>query len=80
MEIKVLGGGCASCKKLLESVKAAVAELKIDADVIYVTDMGEIVGAGIMSTPALMIDGKVKAMGRVPKAKEIMQMIADERA
>ena len=78
MEIKVLGGGCASCKKLLESVQASVAEVGADVDVLYITDMAEIVKQGIMSTPALMINGKVKSMGRVPKQKEIKQMISDE--
>lgn len=78
MEIKVLGAGCASCKKLLAFTNDAVNELGVDADVIYVTDMVEIVKHGVMSTPGLMINGKVKAMGRVPKTKEIQRMIKDE--
>lgn len=78
MEIKVLGSGCASCKKLLAFTKDAVSELDISADVIYVTDMMEIVKLGVMSTPGLMINGKVKSMGRVPKTKEIKKMIEDE--
>ncbi len=78
MEIKVLGGGCASCKKLHETVRDAVKEMSIEADILYVTDMAEIMQAGIMSTPALMVNGKVKVMGRVPKLKEIKQIILGE--
>ncbi|MBN2559205.1 MAG: TM0996/MTH895 family glutaredoxin-like protein [Clostridia bacterium] len=77
MEIKVLGSGCASCKKLLALTEKAVVELGSDARVIYVTDMEEIIKTGIMSTPGLMIDGKIKSMGRIPNHTEIMKMIAD---
>lgn len=79
MEIKVLGAGCASCKKLHETVQDAVKELNADADILYITDMAEIMQTGIMSTPGLIINGKVKSMGRVPKLKEIKQMISDEQ-
>jgi small redox-active disulfide protein 2 len=78
MEIKVLGGGCASCKKLHELTQDAVRELNVEANILYVTDMAEIMQAGIMSTPALIVNGKAKAMGRVPKLKEIKKMIEDE--
>ena len=78
MEIKVLGSGCATCHKLHESVKQAMAELGADAQVLYITDMMEIVKAGIMHTPGLLINGKVKAMGRVPSVKELKAMISDE--
>jgi len=78
MEIKVLGSGCATCHKLHESVKQAVKELGADVQVLYITDMAEIIKAGIMHTPGLMINGKVKAMGRVPSVKELKGMISDE--
>jgi len=78
MEIKVLGGGCASCKKLHELVQEAVKELNAEADVLYITDMAEIMQTGIMSTPALMVNGKVKSTGRVPKIKEIKKIIEGE--
>lgn len=78
MEIKVLGSGCATCHKLHESVKQAVAELGTDAQILYITDIMEIMKAGIMHTPGLIMNGKVKAMGRVPSVKEIKQMILDE--
>ena len=76
MEIKVLGGGCKSCEKLLKFTKEAVADLDIDTQVLYITDMEQIMQAGVMSTPALIIDGKIKSTGRVPKPKEIKKMIA----
>ncbi len=78
MEIKVLGAGCTTCKKLLELTMKAVKELNVDANVLYITDMAEIMKAGIMSTPGLIINGKVKSTGRLPKQKEIKQMISDE--
>ncbi len=78
MEIKVLGGGCAVCEKLHETVQDAVKELKIEAQIHYITDMSEIMKAGIMSTPALIVNGKVKVMGRVPKLKEVKQIVSDE--
>lgn len=78
MEIKVFGSGCASCKKLHQAAQDAVKELGVDADVIYVTDMMEISKAGIMHTPGLMIDGKIKSAGRVPSVKEVRQMVRDE--
>jgi len=78
MEIKVLGAGCASCKKLYALTQRAVKELNIGANTLYITDMAKIMQTGIVSTPGLMINGKVKSMGKVPKLKEIMQMISDE--
>lgn len=78
MEIKVFGSGCATCKKLLETAKQAAAETGTGIDVLYVTDMQEIMKTGIMRMPGLMVNGKMKSMGRVPGVKEIKQMVADE--
>jgi len=75
MEIKVLGSGCANCKKLLENVEVACKELAFDANIIYVTDYMEIAKAGLMRTPGLMIDGKIASYGRVPNSDEIKKMI-----
>jgi small redox-active disulfide protein 2 len=75
MEIKVLGSGCSSCKKLLGFTQEAVKELAVAAEVIYVTDMMEIAASGLMRTPGLIINGKVKSTGRVPGVKEIKLMI-----
>lgn len=78
MEIKVYGAGCASCKKLHGLTQDAVKELNLNTEVLYVTDMNEIVRAGIMRTPALFVNGKAKVMGRVPSIKELKQIISDE--
>lgn len=71
MEIKVLGPGCANCKKLEKLVEEAVKELGLHDPVIKVTDIKEIMEMGVMSTPALVLDGKVKFSGRVPSKAEI---------
>ncbi|MGI5849893.1 MAG: thioredoxin family protein [Christensenellales bacterium] len=78
MEIKVLGAGCASCKKLYEITLEAVRKLGIVANVVYVTDLEQIMQSGIIRMPGLIVDGKVKSMGRVPKIKEVKQIISDE--
>ena len=71
MNIKVLGGGCKCCEAILASVKEAVAAKEINAEIEYITDMEKILEFGVMSTPALMIDGKIVSAGRAIKAKEI---------
>lgn len=71
MEIKVLGGGCRSCEALLKATQEAVANMAIDANVEYVTDMERIMKYGVMSMPALMIDDKIVSAGKVLKVKEV---------
>lgn len=71
MNIKILGSGCASCKKLEKLTREAVNELRIDATIEKVTEFKDIASYGVMRTPALVIDEKVKFSGRVPTAKEI---------
>jgi len=75
MVIKVLGTGCANCKKLEENAKKAVAELGIDATVEKVENLKDIVAYGVMKTPALVVDEKVKIMGRVASADEIKEVL-----
>ena len=75
MNIKVLGGGCKSCKKLLEAAKEAVANKGIEAEVEYITDMEMIMGYGVMSMPALLVDEKVVSAGKVLKAKEVEKFL-----
>lgn len=75
MQIKVLGPGCANCKKLYKLVQDAVKELGRDDEIIYVTDMAEIAKAGVMRTPGLVIDGQVKISGRMPKLEEIKELL-----
>lgn len=75
MEIKVLGTGCAKCKTLEKSTIEAVSQSGIDATVIKVEDFIEIMKLGVMTTPALVVDGEVLVKGRVPSVSEISQML-----
>lgn len=76
MEVKVLGGGCASCIKLASNAKEALDELNIHTDIIKVTEMSDILKHGVMSTPALVVDGKIVCSGRVLNKKEIVKYIS----
>ncbi len=75
MIIKILGSGCSNCKKLYDNTKEAVKELGIDATVEKVEDFKEIMAYGVMKTPALVVDGKVKVMGRVLKVEDIKKYL-----
>lgn len=75
MEIKVLGTGCPKCKALERTTKEAVAELGIEAMVTKVEDIIEIMKTGVMTTPALVVDGKILVKGRVPSVEEIKSLI-----
>lgn len=76
MIIKVLGTGCTKCQKLEEVTKRAVAELGLDATVEKVTEFADIVSYGVMSTPALVIDGEVRLAGRVPSLDDLKVLLA----
>lgn len=71
MDIKVLGPGCAKCEKTVKLIKEAIAEGGTDARVEKITDLMEIAGYGVFGTPAVVIDGEVKSVGKVPRKKEI---------
>lgn len=75
MIIKVLGSGCSSCKKLEENTKKAVEELGIEATIEKITDFKQIMAYGVMKTPALVVDEKVKIMGRVPSIEKIKKYL-----
>lgn len=75
MEIKVLGTGCTKCKTLEKNTNEAVKELGIDATITKVDDIMEIMNFGVMTTPALAVDGKVVLKGRVPSVEEIKQLL-----
>ena len=77
VKIEVLGSGCRKCMNLYESAKAAVEETGADAAVEKVTDMMAIVSYGVMSTPALVIDGQVVSSGRIPSREEIAKMLRE---
>lgn len=80
MEIKVLGMGCPKCKEVVKRVDAALAELNIPADVEKVTDIKKIMAYGILATPGLVINGKVKCSGRIPKLEDIKTWIHEAAA
>lgn len=76
MKIEILGTGCKNCNKLTENVnKAVFLTGRQDIEIIKVEDMMEIVKYGVMRTPALVIDGEVKFIGKVPEIKEIRDLI-----
>lgn len=79
MEIKVLGPGCPKCKTLIKNVTDAVSDLGIDASVVKVDDIVDIMAYGVMTTPALVIDGKVVLKGFVPSVTELKSMLAMKR-
>lgn len=77
MEIKVLGPGCARCQQTAEHVKEAVAESGIEANIEKVTDAMEIAGYGVFGTPAVVVDGDVKCVGKIPSKEEIRDWLIE---
>ena len=75
MEIKVLGPGCPKCQATEKNVKEAVSESGLDAQVDKVTDLMEIARYGVFGTPAVVVDGEVKSVGKIPEKQEIMTWI-----
>lgn len=77
--IMVLGGGCAKCHELEANAKASVAQLGISDEVRLITDFSVIASYGMLSTPALIVDEKVVAYGKVLKTNEIVAILKQER-
>jgi small redox-active disulfide protein 2 len=77
--VKVLGGGCAKCNALEAATKAALAQLGMDTAIDHVTDFAQIATYGVMSTPALVVDGKVVVYGRVPNQEEVVTLLKKVR-
>jgi len=75
MKIEVLGTGCAKCRATEKVVKKAVEELGIQAEVVKVEDLQEIIDRGVMMTPAVIIDGEVKIVGHTPSVEEIKKLL-----
>jgi small redox-active disulfide protein 2 len=73
--VKVLGSGCKNCITLADNLKKALEELHMVADIVKVTDFGEITRYGVMSTPALVVNEKVVSYGKVLKPQEIIQIL-----
>lgn len=78
--IKVLGGGCAKCHELEENTKAALASLGLEEPVELIMDFSVIAAYGVMSTPALVVDGKVVSYGKVLKRDEVETILKRERS
>ena len=76
MDIKILGTGCPKCKALENRTREVVANNGLEATITKVEDIMEIMNYNVMSTPALVVNGKVEIKGRVPSAEEIKQILA----
>lgn len=75
IEIKILGGGCANCKRLEQIARKVVDNLNVQAEFIKVTNYAEIAELGVMSTPGLIVNGKIMSSGRIPAEVEIEEWI-----
>ena len=73
--VKVLGAGCKSCHEQFENAKTAVKSLGLSAEVEYITDMKKIMGYGVMSMPAIVVNEKVVSMGKVLKTAEVEKLL-----
>ena len=77
MDIKILGPGCPKCHETERLVKKVVAESSVDAKIEKVTDLMKIAGYGVFGTPAVVVDGQVKSVGKIPKKEEIKTWIGE---
>jgi len=77
--VKVLGSGCAKCNMLEEATVEALKELGMDSSIDHVTDFSQIAAYGVMSTPALVVDGKVVSYGKVLKKEEVIKILQKVR-
>ncbi|KXL52847.1 hypothetical protein CLNEO_18700 [Anaerotignum neopropionicum] len=77
--VKVLGSGCAKCNQLEDATKAALKQLGMDTTIDHVTDFSQIAAYGVMTTPALVIDGKVVSYGKVLKTDEVVKILQKVR-
>jgi len=76
MKIEILGTGCAKCNKLEELVRTAVQEIGVNAEISKVQDIKKIMGYGVMTTPALVVNDEVKVAGKLPTADQIKSWLA----
>ncbi len=77
MDIKVLGSGCPKCEQAEKVIKETVAETGADAQIEKVTDIKAIAGYGVFMTPAVVIDGEVKSVGKIPKKSDVKAWIGE---
>ncbi|MBU4311752.1 MAG: TM0996/MTH895 family glutaredoxin-like protein [Candidatus Omnitrophica bacterium] len=76
MKIEILGMGCAKCKELYNNAQKAIKRKGVDAELVKVEDMNKITEYGVMMTPAIVIDGEIKASGKIPSSEEIEKWIS----
>lgn len=79
MKIEILGTGCPKCKMLEANARKALEELKMKADIVKVTEIDKIIDYGVMSTPAIVIDGTVKSAGKIANVEEIKAFLKESR-
>ncbi len=77
--VKILGSGCAKCNQLEAATKAALEQLGMDTAIDHITDFSQIVAYGVMTTPALVVDGKVASYGKVLKTDEVVEILQKVR-
>lgn len=77
--IKILGTGCAKCNALEKATVEALHQLNMDVEIEHITDFSEIAVYGVMTTPALVIDGKVVSLGKVLKVDEVIEILKEKR-
>lgn len=76
MEIKVLGPGCPKCHQTEKIVKEAVSEAEVEASIEKITDVMEIAGYGVFGTPAVVVDGDVKSVGKIPSKEDVKSWLS----
>lgn len=77
MKIQILGTGCPKCKQLTQAAETAARELGLAYELEKVTDINDIISFGVMMTPALVVDGVIKVVGKVPSPGELKSILAD---
>ena len=77
MEIKILGPGCANCRRVYANAKKAVEELGVDVELEKVEDIDTIISFGVFMTPAVVINGKIKSSGRIPSTEELKKWLQE---
>jgi small redox-active disulfide protein 2 len=77
MEIKVCGPGCANCRKAEEIVREAVADAGIDARILKISDFAAMAKLGVLSTPAVIINDRIKCVGKVPAKNEVLEWLSE---
>lgn len=77
MKIEVLGSGCMKCKRMYDNVNEAVKKSGLQADVVKVEELSEIVTRGVLMTPALFVDGVERVAGRIPTVNELVEILRE---